>query len=161
MNKKIILPAAVLLIAGAVFSGTAAYAQGNQNGQGNMVQELAQKLGIDESKVQTAFDEIRTEHKNEMQAQFTERLNQAVTDGKLTEDQKNQIIEKHEELQTQRETDREKVENMTKKERKAYMESRREAMQKWAAAQGIDMQNLLGPAGGRGPGSGMHGGMNR
>ncbi|QQS44220.1 hypothetical protein IPM65_01305 [Candidatus Roizmanbacteria bacterium] len=50
MEKKIILPVAVLLITGAAFFGTAAYAQVNQNNQGNMAQELAQKLGIDEAK---------------------------------------------------------------------------------------------------------------
>lgn len=161
MKNKIILPAAILLIAGAAFFGTTAYAQGNQNGQRDMVQELAQKLGLDESKVQTAFDEIRSEHQEEMQAQFTDRLNQAVSEGKLTEDQKNLIIQKHEELSSQRESERDQVQEMTREERRDFMQERRQEMQQWAEANGIDLQYLMGPEGGRGPGTGMHGGMNK
>lgn len=161
MEKKIILPVAVLLITGAAFFGTAAYAQVNQNNQGNMAQELAQKLGIDEAKVQTAFDEIRNEHRQEMQAQFTERLNQAVAEGKLTEDQKNLILKKHEEMQAQRETEREQVQNMSREERREFMETRREEMQAWGESNGIDLQYLMGPQGGQGKGMGMHGGWNK
>lgn len=159
MNKKLILPVAVLLIAGAAFYGTAAYAQGDQNGRGEMVQDLAEKLGIDESKVQTAFDTIRAEHQQEMQAKFTERLNQAVADGKLTQDQKNMILQKHEEMQAQRETEREQVQTMTQEERRAFMSERRDEMQQWGEANGIDMQYMMNQEGSRGPG--RHGGMHK
>lgn len=155
-----ILPVTVLIIAGAALFGTAAYAQGSQNGQKNMVQTLAQKLGVDQQKVQTAFDEIRAEHQQEMQTQFTQRLNLAVTNGKISEEQKNLILKKHEEMQSQRESEREQVQNMTQEERRTFMESRREEMKKWADAQGIDMQYLMGPNGGQGT-RGMNGMENR
>jgi len=154
------LPVAVLLISGAALFGTSAYAQGIQNREGTMHQELAQKLGIDENKVQTAFDEIRREHQQEMQAQFTERLNQAVTDGRLTQDQKNLILQKHEELQTERQTEREQVQNMSREERREFMETRHEEMQAWGEANGIDLQYVMGQVGERERGPGMHGGRN-
>ena len=160
MNKKIMLPVAVLLISGSALFGTSAYAQGIQNREGTMHQELAQKLGIDENKVQTAFDEIRREHQQEMQAQFTERLNQAVTDGRLTQDQKNLILQKHEELQTERQTEREQVQNMSREERREFMETRHEEMQAWGEANGIDLQYVMGQVGERERGPGMHGGRN-
>lgn len=150
MNKKLILPIAVLAIAGAALFGTSAYAQSSQNGYGNMTQKLAQKLGIEESKVQAAFDEIKVEHHKNMEQKLNERLDQAVEDGKLTQEQKALILAKHAELQQQRESEREQVQNMTPEERKAFMENRREEMAQWAEENGIEFQFYMGPMEGQG-----------
>lgn len=61
----------------------------------NMMQRLSEKLGLNQDKVKTAFSEIRTERQAEAKTQFEANLAQAVTDGKITEDQKNYIMEKH------------------------------------------------------------------
>lgn len=45
---------------------------------------LAQKLGVDEAKVTQALSDIRTAHQAEHKAAFSTRLDQAVTDGKIT-----------------------------------------------------------------------------
>lgn len=49
-----------------------------------MAKQLAEKLGIDEAKVTQAQAEIRNAHQAEAKTAFSTRLDQAVTDGKLT-----------------------------------------------------------------------------
>lgn len=157
MNKQQIIPAVVLTVIGASIMATASYAQTSESGRDTMVQKLAAKLGIEETHVQTAFEQIRTERQQEMQAQFEERLNKAVSEGKITGAQKALILQKHEEMKSQRETDRDQVKGKTREERKAFMESRREEMKSWADANGIDLSLIGGPQGGPNGGRGMRG----
>lgn len=72
-----------------------------------------------------------------MEARYEERLNQAVKDGKLTEEQKTKILAKHKELMKEIEADREAnkgkredFQNKTEAERKALMEQRKAEMDK-------------------------------
>jgi hypothetical protein len=50
-----------------------------------LAKSLASALGIEESKVTTALEEIRTEAKADRAAELKSKLDQAVTDGKLTQ----------------------------------------------------------------------------
>ncbi len=52
--------------------------------EGDLAAQLAEKLGVDQAKVTTMLEEIRASHEADHKAQFTTRLDQAVTDGKLT-----------------------------------------------------------------------------
>lgn len=66
--------------------------QGQQNGtkpdpaarEAEMAKKLAEKLGVDEAKVTTALNELRQAHQADEKAAFKTKLDQAVTDGKLT-----------------------------------------------------------------------------
>lgn len=153
MQKKLILPVAALAAAGVlVFSATQAQAFG-PGGRDTMVTELAQKLGIDQTKVQAAFDEMQKEHKLQMQTQFEARLDEAVNNGEITDAQKNAIVAKHAELQQKRETERESFQDMTPEERKAARDQGRTDLETWAKEQGIDIKYVFGSFG-----PGMHGG---
>jgi len=115
-----------------------------QNGNyPSFVQQLAQKLGIDQSKVQQAVDEIKQEHKSELQNKFNDVLDQAVKDGKITEAQKQLILQKRQELQNTKQN----FKNMTPEQRKEAMQKQRQDLENWAKQNNIDLKYLFGPFG--------------
>jgi 4-alpha-glucanotransferase len=69
-----------------------------------------------------------------------------VTNEKLTEDQKNALIAKRQEMQAKRDAMRDSLKNATKEERKAAREQHRNEMDQWLKDQGID-RSILHPAG--------------
>ena len=145
MKAKILLPVIAVVIAGtAAFGAISTFAQTTTDPQSTIIQKISQKFGLKESEVKTVFDQERTERQTQMKARFEERLNQAVSDGKITADQKKLIQAKHTEIEKERETNREKWQSMTQEERKASKESHKDEMQKWATENGIDMQYLFG-----------------
>ena len=76
-----------------------------------------------------------------MQKRLEDRLSQLVLDGKLNETQKQAILAKHKEMETQR-------------------GSKRQEMETWAKANGIDLQYVFGMGMGMGKGD-FHRGMSR
>lgn len=124
MNKKILIPTfaiAALAVASAVGLNIA-HAE-DTNTYPPLVQKLAERFGLNQSDVQSVFDEERADHHAQMQQNINDRLSQAVADGVLTEDQKNALIQKFEEKQNER-------------------EQNHEEMQTWLKDQGIDMSKL-------------------
>lgn len=65
----------------------------------SLIQMLSSKFGLQESEVQSVFNQHRDEMQKNMQAKVEARLTQLVTDGKITEAQKQLILTKHVELQ--------------------------------------------------------------
>ena len=133
--KKVAVVASVIgLMAIGGFALTKTFAAGTTNGNG-FVQSLAQKIGVDETKLDTAMNEVRSE---ERQTQLEENLSKAVTDGVITEEQKQLVIDKQTEIE--------------QKQKELQTE-----MQNWAKDNSIDMTSLqkyLG-RGGKGAGMGM------
>ncbi|OGV95785.1 hypothetical protein A2W24_03925 [Microgenomates group bacterium RBG_16_45_19] len=81
----------------------------------------------------------------ERQAEYEAYLDEAVTAGKLTVDQEQLILQKHTELQAQREAERQ------------VRQQQRQELEAWAEANGIETQYLFGMGGegfGHGPGRG-------
>ncbi len=154
MNKKIALAAFIgtLAIAG-ILGVSKTYAQDEQ--PDSLIQKLVEKFNLNKDEVQAVFDEERSERQAENQARFEERLSQAVSEGKITEDQKNLILEKHKELQEERANEIEEWKDLSQEERKEKMEQRREEMKSWMEENGIDLDLMMilgGPGHGRGPG---------
>ena len=69
---------------------------------------------------------------------------------KITEEQKQLILQKREEMHDAREAKRESNASLTPEERKSQMEAKKTELEKWAKENGIDMQYLM--LGGRGHG---------
>lgn len=135
--------AAGLTIAG--FAGVSAVsAQGFWAGDATMISTLAQKLGVSEDKVKGVFTEMHTQRAKEMQAKVEERLTQAVKEGKITQEQKTLILNKHKELQSQHVEEKESWGNMTQEERRASMQKKHEELASWAEQNGIDPTYLVG-----------------
>lgn len=147
MTKRnmLITSIAVAGIALGVFGAGASYAQSNTNTPSNLVQMIAEKFNLNQADVQTVFDDHRNQMRQMHQANLEDRLNTLVSDGKLTEDQKNKLIEKMAEHQN----DREEHQNLSFEERQAERKEHREEFQTWLKDNGID-ENILNFGMGRG-----------
>ena len=160
INKKIILSALVLTIVGAGILGTSrVYAQNTNGGpMSALAQMIADKFNLNKNDVQTVFDQYRSDRQSQTQANFEQKLSQAVTDGKITEAQKQLILSKHKELQDSRDTSRSDIQNMTPEERKTIKETQKQALEDWAKQNNIDLKYFFGGRMGLGHFGGMKGG---
>lgn len=161
-NKKIIIP----VIALSILMGVGAYGVGNsfasedENPRNSLIEKIAQKFNLNKDEVQKVFEEDREERKTQLEERFNQMLDEAVSKGDLTEAQKNLILAKRAEMQKEREAQmserRNKGERPSKEEMKSNQEERkaeREALEKWASDNGIDIKYLMG-LGGFGKGHG-------
>jgi len=161
MNYKLIIPVAALAIgAGMLYtSGQVKAFGGFGGGRDTLIQALANKFGKSTDEVQSVFDEVRTQNQQQMEAKFEDNLNQAVSDGKITDEQKNLILQKQEELQTQHQQDFANGANLTPEERRTQRQQERAGLEKWASDNGIDLTYFhMGPGEGMGGRGGMRGG---
>lgn len=157
-----------LLVAGAVTSISAAGLVGNSvvsaeantsTGSETLVSKIAKKFNLKTEDVQAVVDEDRKAHQAEHTANVEKDLSQLVTDGKITAEQKDKIVAKQKELQSQREADRDSMKNKTEAERKAAMDAKKAELEKWAKDNNIPTEYLryvMGHGHGHGHG-GPHG----
>lgn len=129
---------------GAVFAATT-----NDTNQ-SLASRIATKIGFKQEDVQKVLDAQHSIKQEDRQAHIASKLDQLVTDGKITADQKQKIIDKQKELETQREANKDSFKNLTPAERKAKMDAERTALEQWAKDNGIDIKYLM--LGGRGHG---------
>jgi nucleoid DNA-binding protein len=140
-NRTVLLSAATITMIGIGAAGaTTIFAQSNT--KTSFVAELAQKLGIDQSKVQTAVDQIKTEHTAQVEANFESKLSDLVTQGKLTVVQKQAVLDKMTELKSYISSDAFK--NLTPQQKKQALQTKRTDLENWAKQEGIDL-SLINP----------------
>lgn len=160
MNKKQMLSVAAVTVLGAgILTASTAFAQNAstaENPTNSLVQKIADKFNLNKDEVQAVFDESYKERHSVMQAAYEKQLTQYVTDGKLTEEQKQLILKKHSEIQAEREANKYSMQNLSEEERRAQNESKRAELEAWAKDNGIDLQYLK-PKFGKGHGMGRHG----
>lgn len=111
----------------------------------SLIQTIAQKFNLNQSDVQQVFDDQKTQMEAEHQQREADRLSQAVTDGKLTQDQADKISAKEKELEANRH---------------AAIQQQITDLKQWATDNGIPQEFMPfgGPGGHRG-GPGMFGHM--
>lgn len=119
-------------------------AQTTATSTSTLLDRMIEKFGLNKSEVDQVVTDYRAERRSQMQAQYEERLNQAVTDGKITKEQKELILEKHSQLQSQWDTESQQ------------RQQHHEEMQTWAEQNGIDLSYL---GFGMGMGRGSRGGI--
>lgn len=154
--KRVVLSSvAVIAIAGMfMFAQGQAHAQtpATTNPLTKLAQMISQKFGLDQGQVQSVVDQFHSERKAERQTKkqerLEERLTQLVKDGKITDAQKQAIIQKHNELATKYASMDWK--NLTVDERKQKMQQMHDEIASWAKSQGLDLSILM-------PGFGMKG----
>ncbi|HOZ81226.1 MAG TPA: hypothetical protein PK370_03340 [Candidatus Woesebacteria bacterium] len=145
ISKKVLIPALVISIvaAGAIFKVSYVEAVSSSPKTG-LIQYLAQKLGIDQTKVQTAVDEYHTQQQTNRQKENTENytvyLDGLVKQGKITDSQKTALLAKHTELQSTRQTT--DWSTKTPSERQALIDQEKAKLEEWAKQQGIDVSYL-------------------
>ncbi len=161
-SKKVLVASAVvggLALGSTVLSNPVS---AHMNGAStDIIQRIAQRFNLNEADVQTFFDDMRTERQQQRQADMEARLDEAVTAGVITAEQKALVIAKmaehHDEMEAERGEHGERAsmsaeERQTEREEhRAERESHRQDMESWAESNGIDWESLqtyLHPAGG-------------
>lgn len=134
-SKKLIIigSLASLVFAGGLLGADYVKAQGDRNCT-SMVEKIAQKFNLNKDEVQKVFDEERTERITERHASFEENLSKSVEEGKISEEQKQLILKKMEELRAERE----KFIELTREERREKMQETRSNMESFLEENGID-----------------------
>ena len=141
--KKIVFPTMIVL--GVILVGLLSVSVASARDSGtypSIVQKIAEKFNLNESDVQAVFDEEREEHYADMYAKWSERLDDLVNDGKITAEQKQAILDKHEEMHNKML----EYQSLDPEERYEKMIGLHEEFKTWAEGQGIDLP-LLGPFG--------------
>jgi uncharacterized membrane protein YhiD involved in acid resistance len=141
-TKNAILTALTLgvLIASGVYGLNSAFAK---YGEGNLeiANKIAERFGLNKEEVQAVFDENRQEQRQKVEANFEQRLNQLQDEGKITEQQKEVIIAKKNELEVNNKN-REEFKNLSPEERRAKADQNREEIEKWATENGINLEEI-------------------
>jgi molecular chaperone DnaK (HSP70) len=133
MTKRIILPAILLTGALAVGAIGVTKVSAANTTYPPIVQKIAEKFGLNKDDVMSVFEEVHADRHANMMTIFETKLDQAVKDGKITEDQKQKILDKQEEIQAKMD----EWKNLNPDERKAKMKAYRDELQKWAQDNGI------------------------
>ena len=140
MNKKllaVVLALGVMASAG-YFGAKYVFADDANPVHQELVTRIAQKFNLKESDVQAVFDAVKDERQAQMEKEREDSLSKAVSDGVITEAQKQSLMEKFKEHFGQ-----------------GRDNENRESLRSWFESQGIDeakIREYLKPAGrGRGP----------
>lgn len=138
MNKNILLIISIVVLSGFIIYTRIDKSILANEGYGPMdktlIQKLVDRFGLKEEEVQSVFDEVRNERHQEMQSRVEEQLSEAVQNKEITEEQKQLILQKKQELQELRDT---------------------EELNQWAEENSIDLKYLgIGMFGRNG--NGMH-----
>lgn len=127
--------------------GLAHAASSSSGGQSNLIDKLVSTFHLNKADVQKVFDENQATRQADHNAKTKERLDTAVKDGKLTQDQEDKLIAKQKELQATREANRDEMAAKTDAERKAATQTERDAFKKWLSDNGIPKEYAMGMRG--------------
>ena len=110
-NKKFIIVSAIVGSAGLAGIGATALAATNTNATNypSIVQKIASTFGLDPAKVNDVFKQQRQDNRADRQAKLKASLDQAVKDGKLTQDQATKLLAELKSLHQQAKTDRQSL----------------------------------------------------
>lgn len=153
MKKQLLtLTALVAVLASGVtlVSAKAVQAQ-DSSSLTNIVQRIAQRFNLNEQDVQNVFDEMHNEHQTAMKEEAQTRLTEAVKNGTISQEQKNAILNKIEEMRAEK-PDVASLKNMTPEQRRQTMQEKRSEMESWAQEQGLSLETfheLVGQGGAR------------
>lgn len=144
MKKKILLPSALglSLISAIVFATSSAGAQSPLPGTQTIIQRIAQRFNLNQADVQKVFDEQKTEILNQKRSQLETRLNQAVADGKITQVQKQAILDKFGQMKSSMWADKKQLHNITPEQRQQAKAQKQQELQTWAQQNGLNPQTL-------------------
>jgi len=92
-RKKFVIPLVAAVALAGILAGSAFAQEGDGVGPppgGTLIERLAEKLGIEQPELETAFAEVRSEMRDEAQSS---RLEALVEQGRLTQEEADQFAE--------------------------------------------------------------------
>lgn len=116
-----------------------------------LVQRFIERFNLDENEVSEFISDVHQERHQEREALFLEKLDQAVEEGSITEEQKTLLLEKHKEMSQ----NWEEFMNLSPEEKRLRMQTRKEEVQRWAEENDIDLSQIH-PEKEEGLGKGFH-----
>lgn len=132
--KRLIIPGAVVAAGLSGLVGVSAVNAASANsGQSSLVDKIASTFHLNKDDVQKVFDQNHQEKEAKHQQRFETKVNQAVKDGKISQDLADQLIAKQKELATYRDSLRDKKPS----ERMSAMKTKMDEFVKWAEANNI------------------------
>lgn len=146
--KKGLITATAIGTAATGFIGVATFAQEAPADQQYppFIEQLAERFSLNIDEVKTFFQEHKETRRQQKQERKTEhraeRLQKAIEDGTLTQEQADLLKQKHEEMKIEREARREEMKNLTPEERQAKRAEHQAEMKAWAQEHGIDLSQL-------------------
>jgi len=94
----------------------------------SLVDQIAQRFNLNKDDVQKVFDENRSQHLAERQQRMEDRLDQAVTDGKITSAQKDAILAQIKDMQSYIDS----IKDKSADERRTLMKQKLNELRQWA-----------------------------
>lgn len=153
MKKLLLTTAAIgaLGVSSVAGVGIASAYQGSGR-HDDLISKITAKFNLNQDEVQKIFDEERTTREDEMGQEIRSKLDQAVSEGKLTQAQSDQVFTKKQELIAFRHT----LEDKTPGERREVLKEKQAELKQWGEDNGINLAGLTEYIGkGFGPGRGM------
>ena len=146
MKSKIVVPVVVFGIVAIAALSSVNLANAHQAGsqEETLVDRIASKFGLNKNEVEETLHEFRLERDGEydktMSEMFEERLEDAVEDGDLTNDQMFAVLEKHEEMEEMHDD----LYNLSPEDAREARADMHEEMEEWAEDNDIDMNEFHG-----------------
>ena len=155
MEKRSKIIISFLFLGAFIFAGVygmkSVFAYGNGTDFHNqMAQKFSQRFNLNQAEVESFLNDSFQERQKERQTYQENRLNQLVLDGKITQEQKEAILKKREEMMNEME----EMTNLSWEEQKTEREKHQNEMESWAKENGVDLNEVMPIAGG-GFGRGM------
>jgi hypothetical protein len=133
---SLLLVAAILATGAGLVRRGVVSAQADAAGQ-SLVEKIATRFHLSQSDVQEVFDDYENTREEQFKQDFSDRLQTLVDDGTITAEQKTLIEDKLQQLLDERDSNRNKFENLTRKERRDLIIKKRAELKQWAKDNGI------------------------
>lgn len=144
-EHKIVLASVALVACGFLSTGmTQIHAAEPVVKNVSIIQKLMERFGLKQADVQSVFATERNERQTQMKQKYEDRLSALVTEGKITEAQKQLIIVKHTEMQKNQIQGTDAWKSLTREERQSQMDSRKTELEAWSKANGINISYVEG-----------------
>lgn len=137
LNQKIVAGGAAAIIATLGLGGAAMAATSTDtNPQDSLAQKIADKFHLNKSDVQTVIDQNHQDRQAKHEQMLKDRLDQAVKDGKLTQDQETKLLAELKTLHDETKTD-------NQADRHANRKAMHDKLDQWSKDNGIDLSKVM------------------
>ena len=159
-RKMVVIATAVIAVSGGIIGSSKAFAQGSEvfdDPMSSLVTRISERFSLDKDEVKQVFDAELEEQHRKMLEKSSQDLTELVKDGKITEAQKQLIIDKRSELHSSHMSKMMNLQGSTREEIRAAMEKEKSELEQWAKDNGIDVSYVFGGMRKMGFGGGMRG----
>ncbi|HZP55535.1 MAG TPA: hypothetical protein VFB03_02065 [Candidatus Saccharimonadales bacterium] len=139
INKKLLVASVAGVASASFLTASTMAATSATTSYPPIVQKIADKFHLNPADVQSVFQQQRQDKKNNRMQHIKDSLDQAVTDGKITRDQENKLLNELKTLQQQRHDDK-------TNDRRADRQKIHDELQQWAKDNGINNLDQILPS---------------